>query len=106
MRQAPKPSFIFSEREAIGRALKITVSDLKRDVEDILESDREEPSIDVRLCIDSDGWIIRTGDSSFDPYHSAVCAASCVTADTESEELLEDLIQQALDQSAEQGEEN
>lgn len=99
-----KPSFILSEREAIRAALHWTVLDLKRymssDPEEYTEHGCDEPSIDIRLCVDADGWIIRTGDSSFDPYHSSVCVDSCVTPDTDTDELLNDLIEQSVDQAA------
>ena len=102
-----KPSFINSEREAMRRALDWTVKDLQRDLETspeyYVEPGADEPSIDIRLWIDADSWIFRVGLSDFDPYHSAICAGSCVSLDTETDDLLEELINAALDRCAELG---
>jgi len=97
-----KPSFIHKEKEAMLRSLQWVVSDLKRTLknnpEDYVEHGTEEPSIDVRLCIDEDSWIFRTGLVDYDPYHSLICCASSVNQDTEAEELLESLLEEAFDQ--------
>ncbi len=96
---------------------KFMVSDLRHIQTQIDEScrgpDDDEPSIDVRLCIDfqDDGtpdWIIRSGDSSYDQRHSALCGASIVSLDTEfndeADETLENLIDQCLEQMTMAGE--
>ncbi len=97
-----RPSFIFSEREKMRNALRYVVSDLQRSIrvspEDYIEFKGDTPSIAVRLCVDLDRWTFRVGLSDFDPYHSEVCSASCVTEDTEVDNLLEQLIEDALNQ--------
>lgn len=101
--KAVKPSTINKWRADIGRALHWAVLDLQRTMEadpkEYTEPGDDGPSIDVRLCIDADGWILRHGSSDYDPYHSLICSASSVTPDTSADDLLEDLITQALDQS-------
>lgn len=95
------PSKLLAEKPAIVRALKITVSDLKRTI----ERDRDEyldGEIDIRLCVDGDSrWIIRHGLVDYDPYHSEFCSSSFVTQDTDADELADELIGEVLDQHAE-----
>lgn len=76
---------------------------MKSDPKEYIEHGCDEPSIDIRLCIELDGsWIFRTGDSSFDERHSALCGASSVQLDTETKgkklPLLEKLLDQVMDQ--------
>lgn len=68
------------------------------------EHGADEPTIDIRLCVDNDGWIFRTGDASFDQRHSRYCSASCIGLNTQAGELLEQLIDDVLDQAAEANE--
>lgn len=97
-----KPSFINKERESMLKSLQWVVRDLKgylkNNPEDFKEPGSDSPSIDVRLCIDEDSWIFRTGLADYDPYHSLICCASSVQEDTEAEELLERLLEEAFDQ--------
>lgn len=95
------PSKLLAKRDAIIRALRVTVSDLQRQLErDVDELFNGE--IDIRLCVDNEStWILRTGDVSNDPYHSEFCSASFVVRDTDVEELADDLIGACLDQHAE-----
>lgn len=97
-----RPEFIHSEKSSMLKALQWVVKDLKRDLnnnrEEFIEPGTDIPSIDVRLCIDEDSWIFRTGSVDFDPYHSLICSASSVHEDTEAEELLEELLNQAFEQ--------
>ena len=70
--------------------------------EDYTEPGTDEPSIDLRLCIDledSESFVFRVGSSDFDPYHSEYCAASCITTESEASELLQDLVNQLEDSS-------
>jgi hypothetical protein len=85
------------------QALRYIVSDLKRtmrvDPAEFTEPGEDSPAIDVRLCIDHldrkhPSWTFRTGSVDYDPYHSEYCGASCVTPDTDAEELLSELISQ------------
>lgn len=96
------PKFINAERENMKRALDWIVKDLQRTIKaepiEHTEYGCDEPTIDVRLCLDPNGWIFRTGLVDYDPYHSEICAASCVGLETTTEELLEELLDQALDQ--------
>lgn len=78
------------------------VADLKAtmasDPKEYTEYGSDDPSIDVRLCIDLGdghyGWIFRTGLSDYDPYHSEYCAAASIGLDTNPEKLLAELINQ------------
>lgn len=101
-------SFIEANRSDMLTDLTDIVNDLKAtmqgDPEEYTDWGSEEPSIDIRLCIDSTRrgemtWIIRTGSSDYDQYHSDYCAALSVGLDTKSEELLTDLINQLDDNS-------
>lgn len=84
------------------RSMEWVVKDLytmlQRNPKDFIDGDHEEPSIDVRLCIDLDTaqprYTIRRGLVSYDSYHSEFCAASYVTLDTDAVELLNELINQ------------
>ena len=82
----------------MNNALALIVKELQRDIslspEDYLETGCYEPSIDIRLCIDPGSWVFRVGSSDYDPTHSAICAASCVTMETKPSELLTELIEQ------------
>lgn len=97
-----RPEFIHKEKSSMLKNLQWVVKDLKRYLKDnneaINELMEEVPSIDVRLCIDEDSWIFRTGSADYDPYHSLICSASSVQEDTEAEELLEELLNQAFEQ--------
>ncbi len=67
-----------------------------------LEPGCDEPTIDVRLCIDlterygvtTPTWVIRVGLVDYDQYHSEYCAASCVGLETDVSKLLSELINQ------------
>jgi hypothetical protein len=64
---------------------------------DYIEPGCENPSIDIRLCIDLEnhyGWIFRLGSSDYDPYHSEYCGGSSIQLDTVAEDLLGDLLSQ------------
>lgn len=93
---------IRDNRNGMLRAMRFTVSDLQatleRNPEEYTEPGTDEPAIDIRLCIDPGRYIIRTGLSDYDLYHSRICAASCVTLETEAEELLNELIEEAENQ--------
>ena len=101
-------SFILESREQMLEHMKWIVADLQRamlnNTEEYTEPGCDEPSIDVRLCIDryerNEGWrfIFRTGLSDYDPYHSYLCAGSCVTLDTDPDELLEELLDDVFEQ--------
>lgn len=96
-----RPSFINKQKDLMLRSLQWVVKDLKRylkDNPDYYVEIGEDPSIDVRLCIDEGSWIFRTGSSCHDPYHSLICCASSVQEDTDTEELLEELLKQAFEQ--------
>jgi hypothetical protein len=75
-------------------------ADIASDPELYLELGCDEPSIDVRLCIDLTErygiatWIIRTGLVDYDQVHSEYCAALSIGADTNASELLDSLINQ------------
>jgi hypothetical protein len=101
-------SFLEANRADMLQDLKEIVRDLKDTMldnpEEYTDYGCDEPSIDVRLCIDTDRndcitWIIRTGSSDYDQYHSDFCAASCIGLDTDVKELLNDLINDIMDQS-------
>jgi hypothetical protein len=98
--------FINDNKNDMLADLTNIVKDLKHTLrlspDDYLESNYDDPSIDIRLCIDiterfgisTPTWGFRTGISDFDPYHSEYCAASCVTLDTDPSKLLNKLINQ------------
>lgn len=105
----PLEQFLAKERKWMLLALKSLVRDCKRSIRQdrvsYIENDGDEPSIDIRLCIDkpkglSDRihppanwtWVFNTGDASYDQYHSDYCAASTIGLDDNAEELLEELI--------------
>lgn len=79
------------------------VKDIKHDIElmpdEYTDYGCDEPSVAIRLCVDDNDWIFRTGLSDFDQRHSRYCAASSIGLDTNPSELLEDLIDQILDQA-------
>jgi hypothetical protein len=100
--------FVNQERAGMLRALEHIVKDLQRSLKadpgEYTEFGADEPTIDVRLCIDlwendpnnssRNGWIFRTGSSDYDPYFSEYCAGLCVGLDTNAEDLLDELINQ------------
>ncbi len=79
---------------------------MKASPKDYTEHGCDEPSIDIRLCIDERAsgkgftWIFRTGDSSYDLAHSYFCGASCITLDTKILDLLTELVDDVLEQEA------
>jgi hypothetical protein len=91
------------ELNDICRELK---RDMKRSPEEYTEHGCDEPSIDIRLCVDYHehkpslpgeyNYIFRIGLVDFDPIHSDYCAASCVALDTKPDELLKELTEQIL----------
>ena len=94
-------TFLDSERTDMLSDLTATVEELKTsmklDPKLFTEAGCDEPSIDVRLCVDLErgsapSWIIRTGSSDYDQYHSEYCSASCIGLDTDPKELLEELM--------------
>lgn len=65
----------------------------------------DDRTCDVRLCVDLDGWILRSGSVDYDPRFSEVCAASCVWESMGTEDyiaLANELIDDARDQAYEQ----
>lgn len=94
--------FITNEKKYMTMVLTTLCKEIGKDIEnnigDYLDQDCQEPSIDVRLCIDIDvktpSWIFRTGCSDYDPVHSEYCAASCIGIDENAIELLEELLNQ------------
>lgn len=113
--------FIKENRSDMLENLTDIVSDLKSQIEvnpeEYTEYGTDEPSIDIRLCIDltksdpnapltpfftnysgRDGtWIFRTGLVDYDQRHSLYSAASSVQLDTNPEVLLNDLINQIFE---------
>lgn len=97
-------AFIKANSQDMFEALSAIVVDLQAtlmgDPAEYTEHGCDEPSIDIRLCIDiyhcreGGSWTFRTGDSSYDQRHSEYCAASSVTPDTGAAKLLADLIEQ------------
>lgn len=73
---------------------------MRTDAQAFTEFGSEEPSTDIRLCIDLEGfspyrsesWIFRTGPSDYDPVHSQYCSASSIGLDTDAKDLLAELI--------------
>lgn len=99
------PSKLLREKPAILRALRITVKDLQRTIERDMD-ELHDGEIDIRLCVDGEcEWIIRTGDVSYDPYHSEYCAATLVVLDTNPDELVDELLNDILDQQGERHDE-
>lgn len=91
------------EKSHMLRDLKGIVSELqdtmRSDPAEYTEHGTDEPSIDIRLCVDNDSsWIFRTGLSDYDPSHSDYCAASSVQLDTDPEKLLASLLDDINDQ--------
>lgn len=91
---------ILADLNAVCINLKATI---ESDPAAYTEHGTEEPSIDVRLCIDINHsragatWAIRTGSSDYDQRHSEYCAALSVKMATDAAELLTDLISQLGD---------
>lgn len=94
--------FIKEEKHHMLRYLNELIPNLKSSIdaqpEEFKESEDDEPSIDIRLCIDlnDDGtgsWIFRTGDSSYDQQHSQYCSTTSIGIDSNAAELLDYLIQ-------------
>jgi hypothetical protein len=103
-------TFIKNNRQGMLNNLTLVVKALQDDIktsplEYYADEYDEQPSIDIRLCIDlvdedlsgRFGYIFRTGSVDFDPYHSEYCAASSVDLDTNPNELLEELLNQVLE---------
>lgn len=80
--------------------------DMQRDPKEYTDPGCDEPSIDVRLCIDRHevkpglpvhyAWCFRTGLSDFDQMHSNWCAASSIGIGTEPRDLLNDLLNEVM----------
>lgn len=61
-----------------------------------LDKDCNYAAMDVRLQVNSSGWNIRTGDSSYDTDHNGYWGSSCITWERENlEDVAKDLIEQA-----------
>ena len=96
--------FIESEKCYMFNNLRDIVSDLidtmRQNPSEYTERGCDDPSIDIRLCIDVDNddepstWIFRTGLSDYDQSHSRYCSASSIGIDTDVNDLLNDLIGQ------------
>jgi hypothetical protein len=92
--------FITEERLGMYQDLQTIIIDLthemRTDPKLYTEHGCDEPSIDIRLCIDAHNdsftWCFRTGDSSYDQRHTTYCAASSIQLDTGTDELLNQLI--------------
>jgi hypothetical protein len=95
-------SFLNSEQSHMLANLEAIVKELQKDLK--LSPD-DEPTIDIRLCVDKPNelsdrcyppndwtWLFRVGLSDYDPYHSDYCSASCVGLNTSPNELLEEMI--------------
>jgi len=98
--------FLEQERAEMFRDLTRIVRNLKgqmkHDLNEYIEAGTDDPSIDIRLCVDRYetkpslppyySWCFRTGLVDFDPSHSTYCAASSVGLETDVETLLTDLV--------------
>lgn len=84
------------ERVHMWNYLQILVPDTQKYLnDDNIEPGTNEPSIDIRLCIDQDGsWAFRTGSADYDQSHSYYCAASSIQSETGSDDLLKELLNQ------------
>jgi hypothetical protein len=101
-----REKFINENRNDMYLDLCDIVTDLKQSIAlnqtDFTEN-KEESSIDIRLCIDLDrnrstgSYIFRTGLSDYDQRHSRYCAASSVNLDTHVDDLLNTLTDQILE---------
>ncbi len=110
---SPLEAFIKQEQVHIKRNLSIYMREfkprLRKDPDCYRESRDDEPTIDIRLCIDASPgpdsfeWIFRTGDSSYDQRHSRYCGAGCIGIGTKVDDLLLELIDQVLEQEATSG---
>lgn len=86
---------MLSNLVAIVRELK---RDMRSNPKDYIENGCDEPSIDIRLCVDRHEykpslpceytWLFRVGLVDYDPRHSDYCAASSVQLDTDPDKLL------------------
>lgn len=81
----------------ISQIVQSAKARMEIDPNEYTENGCDEPTIDVRLCIDLERgdeptWIIRVGLVDYDPYHSDFCSASCIGLNTNVSELLEELI--------------
>lgn len=103
--------FLKDNKSDMLENLTLIVAELKRGLSvipsDYLEHGCDEPTIDIRLCIDPNerngygfDWLFRVGSSDYDPYHSRYCAGSCVGIDTSTSELLDELNEDILEQEA------
>lgn len=105
---SPLEAFIKSQerymRRDINQIVKTCIGDIKRDPKAYTERGTDDPSIDIRLCIDLEpkpsSWIFRVGLSDYDPRHSEYCGGSCIGIDTKGEDLLLELVDQVLEQEA------
>lgn len=80
--------------------------DMQADPKEHTDPGCDEPSIDVRLCIDRYeskpglpehyDWCFRTGLVDFDQRHSTLCVASSIGLGTEPRDLLNDLLNDLL----------
>lgn len=99
--------FIKDNRADILTELTRLVTRLKADIEadpmEYVDYGADNPSIDVRLCVDlADsnrcyGWIVRTGLVDYDPYFSEYCSAGSVGLDTDPAKLMAELLEGLTD---------
>lgn len=80
----------------LTRIIKECQENMRIDPAYYTERGSDEPSIDIRLCIDLEShggpnWIVRIGLVDYDPYFSEYCSASCIGLDTKPEDLLTEL---------------
>jgi hypothetical protein len=100
--------FLNTEKEWMRQELITTILEWQEEManhpKEYTEPGTDEPSIDIRLCIDFEAeqgsWIFRIGSVDYDPYHSQYCAASCITLDTNANSLLDDLFEQVIEQES------
>jgi hypothetical protein len=95
--------FLHVNKPDILRDLKRIIRDCKPDLkanpELYIENGCDEPSIDVRLCVDPEpdetfSWILRVGSPDYDQRHSVYCSAGSIGILTKAESLFEQLVRE------------
>ncbi len=87
----------FPSIKTVRKALVIIHRNMRKTPrQDYLDRGCDYAALDVRLQVISDGWVIQTGDSSYDSDHRGYWGSSCITWERENlEDVARSLVEQA-----------
>ena len=95
--------FIKDNKNDMLQELNNIIREYKKDLinnpNEYTELGCDEPTIDIRLCIDLEShggpnWIFRIGLVDYDTYFSEYCAENCITLNSDASGLFSDLVNQ------------